>query len=189
MNVISRTASERHEPIPRPTDHRAGFTLLELTIAMSLAAVLAVSIGWVVDSCSGLFAEEVQRVDLDDGIERASNWLRGDLRRALPASVLPLLLADSSDIQFQPVTGYTGGTPDVGPPIRYYFLPANDGTGLGSLARQEGVETSLVLGRVRSVSFNAIQSGVRFVLRVEATTRDGTTIARVLDESVTFRNP
>lgn len=67
---------------------RAGFTLLELMVALAIMGLLTTALWQIVRSQSAFVASESQREDAQDNARAALDVLTGDLRAALPRGVI-----------------------------------------------------------------------------------------------------
>lgn len=67
---------------------RAGFTLLELMVALVIMGLLTTALWQIVRSQSAFVASETQREDAQDNARAALDILTGDLRAALPRGVI-----------------------------------------------------------------------------------------------------
>jgi prepilin-type N-terminal cleavage/methylation domain-containing protein len=67
---------------------RAGFTLIELMVALVIMGLLTTALWQIVRSQSAFVASETQREDAQDNARAALDVLTGDLRAALPRGVI-----------------------------------------------------------------------------------------------------
>jgi general secretion pathway protein J len=134
------SAGSRAVPLPRPAGHAAGFTLVELLVALTLFAILSVLLfggfhfgvrAWEVGS---------ERIDRLSRVEPVQNLLR----RQLSQVSLPRLYPTEAERERRPTTAFIGTGEAM---IFIAPLPAHEGLGglyVFSLSVRRGSE--LVLG-------------------------------------------
>jgi type II secretory pathway pseudopilin PulG len=137
--------------------HRAsaGVTLVETAISVAIVASLAVGIGGVMRASGSLarraHANQTAAQQNRRALERIANALRSASLDSLSGFDAD---GKSTEPQFRPVTGTSGGTPTLGAAqtIRWYSKADRCG------AANAG-EVDLVVGGVRTCLANRVQSG------------------------------
>jgi hypothetical protein len=178
-----------------------GFTLLETVFCVGLAGIILAGVASVAMTSQDLIAEEFSIQGLDERGRRVVSRVVEELRQAVASSVRPLIISDSSYIEFQKSAGFSGGAVQLAPLMRIAFVPAdaelpdgldNNGDGLadeGSVEVQEGTNPPVRISEnVLGLRFN--RAGNQFTIEVDVAVRreDGDVATRSLVRSVTTRN-
>jgi len=196
--VIS-TAVERQAG-DRRRDADSGFTLLELTITASLMVAVGLSLMSVADSSSRFVSDEIARWRLNRRANRVVTRLQSELRNAAPETVLPVLMANSDYISYQPVEGYALGAQKLGEEVTFEFVLVkseqpnghdDNGDGLvdeGVVTRTEGKDAVEIGGGVIGLRFNPTSGGVEFAVDVAIVDQNDEVMTRTITQRVSFRN-
>ena len=145
-------------------------------------------------------SDDVIRLTVDETCNRVVNRVSEQLRQAYPGSVDPTVLDDSATLTFQKVTGYSGGTVQLGPEHGFEFQLATgesdngqDDNGDGRI--DEGVlvftedGTSMVIAEnVLGLGFTSAAGGISFSFGVGLVDRDGNVIQNAWTRRLAFRN-
>ena len=86
-----------------------GHTLLEVAVVLSMALLIMQGVFNVMFHWERLFTEQVKHFTLDQSAERILHRLAEEIRASDPTTILPIVVSNSSTIQFQRVTGFSGG--------------------------------------------------------------------------------
>jgi prepilin-type N-terminal cleavage/methylation domain-containing protein len=197
MTIYPRTPRR----IAGPSDRQRGFTILEVTITVTMVAVMLGAASIVVLKSENYLAEQIQQLLLDQTGRNVMNRLSEEIRQAYPPSVLPVLIANSNSLQFQKVTGYAGGAPVLGATVTlgfelapYELANGKDDNGDGRI--DEGFVTYMELGNaaiqiganVLDLRFSAKGNGVAVTADVAVSDRQGGTVRRTFAQTVAYRN-
>ena len=123
--------NETPESIKTAPPRNLGFTLLEVSVAVAVLSVIVVSTATLAVRSQRHFTEEMQLLRIDETGWRVINRIAEELRSDFPGSVLPLVLEDSTQIQFQKVIGYDEIGPILGGVIviQYELAPGETANG------------------------------------------------------------
>lgn len=101
----------------------AGFTLLELTLALTLIGVIAGSIGLVMKTCSRALRAGASGAALDSNLRRSMDFVCDRLRAASTSTLVPLTESpfSTTQIDFQRAVGGVGPSVVWGNPERILF--------------------------------------------------------------------
>lgn len=184
-----------------PPRRTAGFTLLEMIVAIALMAILVGSVGFLMLRTQNLSSELMTQLRVNDTCVRIMSRMRRELQGVEPTTVLPLILDDSPTVQFQTVTGYDAGVVEMGPVITIGFQlaagEADNGTDDNGDGRaDEGGIVYVVAGQppivlsedILGLRFNQTANGLSFTADVGVLNRDGLLVTETITQSVAFRN-
>jgi prepilin-type N-terminal cleavage/methylation domain-containing protein len=181
---------------------RAGFTLVEVTVSLAILSLIAGGAFVVLVESQRLFTEQMRLYTLELAGRRVLNRLGDELRSADPGSVLPLVVADSSFLQYRKVTGFAGGVVQKSPLVTLgvelaagesMYGADDNGDGLpdeGFLTyTEQGSPTIRISGHLLELRFNSTASGVAFSADMGIVNGRGEVVRRNFANEVTFRNP
>jgi prepilin-type N-terminal cleavage/methylation domain-containing protein len=194
------TAPGRTEPSSaRPRER--GFSLLEVLVVSSVMTLVLGGAFTVILRSERLVGDEILRYSLDETGRRVIDRLCDELRAADPSKLLPLGLADSSWVQFQRVTGYAGGVPQLAPPVTVAFQLApresangrdDNGDGRvdeGSITLTVGSGSPVTLaGNILGFRLNGTTGGISFAVDVGLLDDTGALVQKTYQGQVSFRN-
>ena len=182
------------------TARDAGMTLLEVSIALVLLTIV-VGVGssmWL--RTQDLYNDQLQQYVVDDAGWRISERIVQELRTADPSSVLPLVLVNSDNIQFQRVVGVGVGGPILGSvvTIRFELVGTETANGLddngdgrideGRVVLIVGPADPIVLGEnALTLDLDSTASGVSVTVITARLSAASTLIQRSFARNVSFR--
>lgn len=191
--------TNRKCPSPSPRD---GFTLLEMAVAVVALTLLLGGAFTVLFHGEKLFAQQMQQFSFDQSGRKVMDRLAEELRAAHPASLLPLLIANSNFVSFQKVTGFSGGAVQLGPRLTLGFQLApgevvngldENGNGVaddGFLTLTPTAGTPIRLcGNVQALRFTSIAGGMSYSADLAFKNEKGQVTQRTYTRQVAFRNP
>ncbi len=192
--------SRQWAAVARASDRDLGITLLEVIIAAGLMTLVIGNSLVLSSDVEKHLSNNVIRLTVDDTCNRVVNRVSEQLRQVYPDSVNPTVLDDSAALTFRKVTGYSGGTVQLGPEHGFEFQPApgesdngQDDNGDGRI--DEGVlvytedGTSIVIAEnVLGLGFTSANGGISFSFGVGLVDRDGNVIQNAWTRQLAFRN-
>lgn len=104
----------------------AGFSLLELLIAVSLLGVASGTTLMLTRASKGLASQTQVMAQLDHQLHRALGRMTKGLRSATLSSLTPAAVNGSASLAFQEPEGMSGGAPVLGPIQTYRWESAPD---------------------------------------------------------------
>jgi hypothetical protein len=180
----------------------SGYTLIEVVMGVALAFLVMQGVFNVMFHWENLFTEQVRQFTLDQSAERILRRLADEVRAADPTTISPTVLSNSSTIQFQRVTGFSGGSAQLGTTVRFGFSLApgetangvdQNGNGLaddGFITMQEGTATPIQLaGNVLGLRFTSTATGVTISTDVGMVGVKNNVSVKTFSQDVSFRNP
>ena len=184
-----------------PERRTTGFTLVEMLVAVTLMTILVGAVGFLILRTESLSNELMTQLRVNDTCVRIMSRMRREMQAVEPTTVLPIILDDSTNIQFQTVTGFDLGVVQTGPVITIGFrlvpgeLPNNaDDNDDGRVDEGEiffilAGEPEVVLSRdILGLRFNQTANGVSFAADVGVVNRDGRLVTETITQIVAFRN-
>jgi prepilin-type N-terminal cleavage/methylation domain-containing protein len=191
---------------------RAGFTLVELTLAIAIVAVLMFNISTVVDSSRKNFVSSTAQMDVDLQLARAMDRMVLAVMGSSRSSIFLEPTAPNSEpaLNYERHLGVENGEPILGPPERIEFR-IDDGEAVwiqdagGASERQvvwakwvtellenetwaPGDENNNGLFEETGLAFVLDQNSVRIYLTLQRVDALGNTITRTLERRVACRN-
>lgn len=196
--ITKRIQCFRYGSMDRST---SGFTLVELMIGLVVLSLVLGSVCMVVLGTHRLFSEQWTRVYLDQTGARVMDRLSSELRAAYFPTMTPVVLADSTWVRYQPVTGFAGGAAQLGGFATLQMELAageadndidDDGDGLAD----EGVVTyiaddgtrSRIADNVLALRIDSTAAGLLIAVDVAVTDYRGEPIQRTYTREICLRN-
>ena len=174
----------------------AGFTLLEILIAVAVLSVLMATLYAALFSTTTSYTTMSQRGRIEDRSRQVLDDMARELRLADRDTFLVTQSNGASRIDFRTPTGYSAGNVTWGPVIRFEYQPGDgdeNRNGLeddGKIVRIENGTTTVICDFVAPGGFTATQTSNNLLLEVTCTGADakGALLESTLQTSVTFRN-
>jgi type II secretory pathway pseudopilin PulG len=178
----------------------AGFTLLELLIAVGLFTVITASIFTCLGVSQSAMVEGSAQGDMEFTARRVLDRIAQDFRAGVLTTLKPFAPTASSSASVSPATGYANGAVTLGTAISYAWIsdpqdPVNgkdddhDGSiDEGSVVRSVGAEKTTIASNVKSLSFTLAQNDLACTITLERTIRGKRRIAFSDSIQVRFRN-
>jgi prepilin-type N-terminal cleavage/methylation domain-containing protein len=187
--------------VDRSGARSAGFTLLEMMIVTTVLAILLGAGSQVLLGSLGACSEQSVDLRIRQTGRRVVERICQRLPEADPTTMSPLILADSTTLSYQVVTGHDGSNPTYGDTIALWLAPGtgetangvdDNGDGRideGVLWIQEGVQPATIIASdLTGVRFNSIAGGIDISVDVSILDRDAV-VTRSFSATVAFRNP
>ncbi len=193
-------ASRQWAAVVRASDRALGFTLLEVIVASGLLALVMGNAVVLSLNVEDHLSHDVIRLTVDETCNRVVNRVSEQLRQAYPSSVDPTVLDDSATLTFRKVTGYSGGTVQLGPEHGFEFQPAtgesdngqdDNGDGRideGVLVYTEDGTSTVIAENVLGLGFTSAAGGISFSFGVGLVDRDGNVVQKAWTRQLGFRN-
>lgn len=176
------------------------FTLLELSVVISLLTLVLGGATSVVLHTAELFADQMREHIIDEAGGVACDRITEELRSAYPPTLLPLSISSSTYVTYQKVTGYQAGAPTLGPVTTLWMdlVPGELPNGLddngdgradeGFLTLTEGANAPIpIRGHVLRLEFDATPSGLSFSLDIGVSDRRENVRRKTFAQKVSFR--
>ena len=186
----------------RPLPRNGGYTLLEIVMGMAIVFLVMQGIFNVMFHWENLFTEQVRQFTVDQSAERILGRLANEIRASDPTTITPTVLANSSTIRFQRVTGFSGGSAQLGAPVTFAFSLApgetangadQDGNGLaddGFITMQEGTAAPVQLAaNILGLRFTSTATGLTVSADVGMVGVKKNVSVKTFTKNVSFRNP
>lgn len=114
-----------------PSLRSAGFTMMELTIAVAIFLLALIPLGKLVGESNRAFRSLAGRAQIATRGQLVMTRLVEDLSAGRFASLVPAVPENSTSIQFRPITGFSGGSATFGDVTHIELVPlesqADDG--------------------------------------------------------------
>ena len=181
-------------------DRDNGITLLEVAIAVALLTLVFGESIYLSLRVQDHLTDEVVRLTIDETADRVSRRVFRHLMQAYPSSVTPAVLDDDEVVQFQKVTGYSGGTVQLGPVNSIQFQLATgetdnglDDNGDGRIDEGTVVHTvdgvsTIVAANLLGLAFTSSAGGISFSFDIGLLGEDGSVVQRSFSRQVRLRN-
>ena len=186
----------------RLSSRKRGYTLLEIVMGMALAFLVMQGVFNVMFHWENLFTEQVRQFTVDQTAEKILQRLANEIRAAEPTTITPTVLSNSSSIRFQRVTGFAGGSVQLGVPVTFGFSLAagetangqdENGNGLaddGFITMQEGTAAPIQLAaNVLGLRFTSTATGLTMSADVGMVGVKKNVSVKTFTKNVSFRNP
>ena len=186
----------------RVSSRNRGYTLLEIVMGMALAFLVMQGVFNVMFHWENLFTEQVRQFTVDQSAERILGRLAHEIRACEPATITPTVLSNSSTIRFQRVTGFSGGSVQLGTPVTFGFSLAPGETANGQdengnlladdgfITVQEGIATPIQLAaNVLGLRFTSTATGIAVSADVGMVGVKKDVSVKTFTKNVSFRNP
>ncbi len=130
---------------------RAGFTLLEVMIVMTLLGLVMAAVSITMETSRGAVNTSSAVTKAENLCYRALYRIVNEVRDAGKVTLAPALAPplSSPEINFQNSLGYVAGAPVWGDPLRIQFVP---GSGRVTWTENPGLANERSVGLVRSVA-------------------------------------
>lgn len=191
---------------------RAGFTLIEVLIAMALMGLLMAVVSMTMESSRGAVRMSTAVTKVENLCYRAIYRIVNEVRDAGKVTLAPALAPplSSPEINFQNSLGYVAGAPVWGAPLRIQFVP---GSGRVTWTENPGLANERSVGLVnwvadylegelpngvddngnglideRGLCFTYVDNLLKIRLTLELPGPNNTIITRTLESQVFCRN-
>jgi hypothetical protein len=160
---------------------RAGFTVLETVITLTILCAVFASASLVESNATGLLTTSTKKDLLQEKASRALESIAAEARWAEGAGFLITSQYGSNRLDFQVATGFAGGATTWSTTITYVVQPSSidaNGDGVineGRLVRIQNGQTHLMCDYVTAGGFTAVRTGQNVVLNVSLALKDYTT--------------
>ena len=178
-----------------------GFSLIELAAALTIMTVVSGGAWNIVYRSQVFFQEQTQLFGIAENGARIMERLTEELRKADPLSLVPIVLENSTSVQFQQVIGFEDGKVQLGPVQTIGFVLAkgeslngvdDNGDGRpdeGRVTFNDGNGNVTDLAQnVLGLQFNSTGNRVTFSSEVGVVTRDGVLRRQTFTREIVFRN-
>lgn len=178
-----------------------GYTLIEVAVVLSMSLLIMQGVFNVMFHWERLFTEQVKHFTLDQSAERILQRLAEEIRSADPATLVPTVVSNSSTVQFQRVTGFSGGAAQLGSAVTFGFALApgetangvdQNGNGLaddGYITMTEGGSTIRLAGNVMGLRFTSTSTGLTISTDIGMVDTKQNVTVKTFIRDVAFRNP
>jgi prepilin-type N-terminal cleavage/methylation domain-containing protein len=180
----------------------AGVTLIELVVVVAVLLLVLGGALTVVFNSQISFALQMEEAVIEQNGRQVSERLTREIQEAFPASVLPIIMANSSFVSFQKVVGFENGIVQLGPLITLGFEPETGEQVNGRDDNRDGrVDEGYVtftefgrpairlVGDVLSLRFNPATNGISYAVEIGRVDREGQVTRRTYQQGAAFRNP
>jgi hypothetical protein len=176
-------------------------TIVETMAAVTLVTVLMGATYMVLLQSEKLFTAVTRQFTQQETGHRILDRLTEELRAAQPSSMLPLIVSSSSYVQFNKVTGFSGGVATVGVPITLAWQLSsgetldgmdNDSDGFTDEGvvtyREQAGPTIILADDVLSLQFSSTATGISFTVALGALNDQNGVVSKTYSKSIDFRN-